>query len=218
VADACANRGYGGRQMHNFVLHRRRWVGRAFGRNPLLRRPDRVEASVILAAFLLALAVFPFCVAQGVDVYRARAQLYAAQSHARHMVTASVAATGDPLQHPHSTTSAVLAVWSVGAVGARGDVHQIRHAQWVTTDRRVTDGDQIRVWVDEAGAPVSPPTPPTQAEFDAIGVGAGIWGVAIVGLAVGVAVLRVPVNRIRRVQLDREIERFVTGGTTNHPQ
>jgi hypothetical protein len=107
--------------MRNFLLHRRRrWIARAFGRNPLLRWTDRVEACTVLAAILLALALSPVCVAQAADVYRSHAQLYAAQSRTRHMVTASVVATGDPPYLPHTTTSAVLAVWSNGADGARG--------------------------------------------------------------------------------------------------
>ena len=81
--------------MREFVLRRRkRWVARAFGRNLLLRWTDRVEACVILAAMLLALGVCAVSVAQGGAVYRSHAQLYAAQARMRHMVTATVAATG----------------------------------------------------------------------------------------------------------------------------
>jgi hypothetical protein len=202
--------------MRNFGLHRRtRWVARAFGRNPLLRRTDRVEACAVLAAVLLALAVCPACVAEGAHAYRSHAQLYDAQSRTRHMVIASVAATGDPSHRPHTTTSVVLAVWLDGADGARGGESQSEHAKWVTTDRRVTDGDQIHLWVDDAGAQVHPPTPRIEAGFEAVGVGAGIWGGAILGLTAAVAVLRSPLNRIRLVQLDREIKRFASGGTTN---
>jgi hypothetical protein len=45
--------------------------------------------------------------------------------------------------------------------------------------------------------------------------GEGLWGGAILGLTAAVAVLRSPLNRIRLVQLDREIKRFASGGTTN---
>jgi hypothetical protein len=112
----------------------------------------------------------------------------------------------------------VLAVWSDGADGARGGESQAQHAKWVTTDHTVADGDQIRVWVDDAGTPVDAPTPPSMAASEAVAIAAGTWGAAIVGLIAIVAVLRSPLNRIRVTQLDREIKRFASGGTPNLSQ
>jgi hypothetical protein len=202
--------------MRNSVLrHRRRWILRAFGANSLLRWTDRVESSVILVAILLALAVCPVCATEGAAVYRSHAQLYAAQSRTRHMVTARVAATADSPRPPHTIKSAVLAVWTEGTDGARGGEAQIGHAEWVTTNRTVADGDQMHVWVDDAGAPVDPPTPLLQATFDAIGVGAGIWIATVFALTAAVAMVRAPLGRIRQAQLDREIKRFASGGTAN---
>ncbi|AGB20580.1 hypothetical protein Mycsm_00119 [Mycobacterium sp. JS623] len=204
--------------MRKFVLRcRYRWVARAFGRNPLLRWPDRVEACVILAAMVLALGVGGVSVAQGAVVYQSHARLYAAQARMRHMVTATVAATANPHQQ-HTATSTVLATWPSAVDGARGGESQSERAEWVTTRRSVGDGDRIRLWLNDDGRQVDPPTPVMQADVDAIGVGAGIWGAAIVGLMAGVAVVRSPLDRIRRAQLDREIEHFVNGDATNHPQ
>jgi hypothetical protein len=205
--------------MGKFVLRRRkRWVARAFGRNSLLRGTDRVEACVILASVLLALGVCVVSVAQGAAVYWSHTQIYAAQARMRHMVTATVAATGSPAREPHTTTSVVLATWPSAADGARGGELHIERAEWVTTDGAVTDGDQIHLWLDEAGRQVDPPTPLAQAGVDAIGVGAGIGGCAILGLMAGVALVRSRLDRIRRAQLEREIDRFASGDTTNHSQ
>jgi hypothetical protein len=194
---------------------RRRWVARAFGRNPLLRWTDRAEACVVLVAILLMLVVCPLCVAKGADVYRTHAQLYADQSRSRHTVTAFVAATGQPAHEPHTTASVVLAVWAMGDDGARGGESQRMRAEWIRTRRTVVAGDQFDIWVDDAGAPVDAPIPLMQAGFDAIGDGAGIGGAAILVLMTGVGVLRSPLNRIRQAQLEREIKRFASGGTTN---
>jgi|KBSMisStandDraft_5_1062788.scaffolds.fasta_scaffold72745_3 hypothetical protein len=205
--------------MRKFVLRRRkRWVARAFGRNLLLRWTDRVEACVILAAMLLALGVCAVSVAQGGAVYRSHAQLYAAQARMRHMVTATVAATGNPPHEPHTTTSVVLATWPWAADGARGGELHIERAEWVTTDRTVNDGDEIHLWLNDVGRQVDPPTPLTQAAVDAIGAGAGIGGCAILGLIAGIALVRSRLDRIRRAQLEREIDRFASGDTTNHSQ
>lgn len=77
--------------MHTFALRRRSWwVARAFGRNRLLRRTDRIEACVIVSAMLLALAATPVCAAAGVAVYGSHARLYAEQAQARHTVAATV--------------------------------------------------------------------------------------------------------------------------------
>jgi hypothetical protein len=202
--------------MRNFAFHRRsRWVLRAFGDNPLLRWTDRLEAGVILAAIVLGLVVVPLCVVESAHVYRSQAQLYAAQADTRHRVTATVAATGGPPHQPHNTSSAVLAVWPVGADGARGGDSQTDKAEWVTTDRTVSYGDQIPLWLDDTGAPVDPPTPLIQAGFDAVGVGTGIWCLTVLALIACVTVVRSPLNRIRQGRLDREIERFASGGTAN---
>jgi hypothetical protein len=202
--------------VRNFVLHRRsRWISRAFGDNPLLRWTDRVEASVIVAAIVLALLVLPLCVTESAHVYRSHAALYAAQARTRHQVTAVVAATGGTAHQPHNTSSAVLAVWAVGADGARGGESQTDHADWVTTERTVRDGDQIPLWLDNAGVVVDPPTPMIQAAMDAIGVGLGVWSLILLALIACVTVVRSPLNRIRQGRLDRELERFASGGTAN---
>jgi len=205
--------------MRNFILgRRRRWVARAFGRNPLLRWTDRIEACAVLAAVVLVLAACPFCVVAGADVYRSHAQFYAAQARARHSVTALVAATGDTPRQPHVTTFAVLAVWSDGAGGARGGDVEVTHARWVTVRRGVADGDPIKLWVNDAGAQVDPPTPLVQADFDCIGVAVGIWSALILALVAVVAIVCSPLNQIRQKQLDREIRRFANGGKTNRSQ
>jgi hypothetical protein len=202
--------------MRNLVRHRRsRWVLRAFGDNPLLRWTDRLEAGVVLAAIVLALVMVPLCMAESAHVYRSHAKTYAAQASTRHMVTATVAATEGPARQPHTTSSAVLAVWSVGADGARGGEAQVDHADWVTTERTVSDGDQIPLWLDDAGALVDPPTPLVQAGFDAIGAGVGVWGLTLLALVACVTVVRSPLNRLRQGRLDREIDRFASGGTAN---
>jgi hypothetical protein len=204
--------------MHAFSLrYRRRWITRALGRNPLLRWTDRTEACLIVIAILVALAATPVCAAAGLGVYRSHARLYAEQSLARHSVTATVVETGARPHQPHSTSVTVLALWLVAADGARGGEVQVAHTGWMSTHRALNAGDHINVWVDDAGAPVAPPTPPSQAGLDAVGVGAGIWLVASLGLTAAVGMVRSPLNRIRRVQWERDIKGFTDGERSNRP-
>jgi hypothetical protein len=204
--------------MHAFSLRDRSWwIARAFGRNPLLRWTNRTEACVIVFAILVALAATPVCAAAGVGVYRSHARLYAEQSLARHSVTATVVEK-DPRPHqPRSTGVSVLAMWLVAADGARGGEVEVAHTGWMSRDRAVNAGDRIDVWVDDAGAPVAPPTPPSQAWLDAIGYGAGIWLVAALGLTAAVGMVRSPLNRIRRVQWEGDIKGFTDGQRSSRP-
>ncbi len=109
---------------------------------------------------------------------------------------------------PRSTGVTVLAMWLVAADGARGGEIEVAHTGWMRRDRAVNAGDHIDVWVDDAGAPVAPPTPPSQAGLDAVGYGAGIWLVAALGLTAAVGMVRSPLNRIRRVQWERRYQRI----------
>jgi hypothetical protein len=204
--------------MQAFSLrHRSRWIARAFGRNPLLRWTDRMEACVIVFAILVVLAATPVCAAAGVGVYRSHARLYAEQSVARHSVTATVVETGPRPHQPRSTGITVLAMWLVAADGARGGEVEVAHTGWLTRDRAVSAGGRIDIWVDDAGAPVAPPTPPSQAGLDAVGFGAGIWLLGALGLTAAVGMVRSPLNRIRRVQWEGDIKGFTDGQRSNRP-
>jgi hypothetical protein len=205
--------------MNALVLHRQQHLfARAFGQNPLVRWTDRVEACLILMATLLALTLNPVCIAETNGVYRSHAQRYAAQSQTRHRITASVVETGPQPHLPHTTSLAILVLWIVGDDGARGGDRQAGHTAWITGDRTVKDGDHIDIWVDDTGARVEPPPPPFQATLDAVGFGAGVWGVAILGLIATVVVMRAPLDRIRRAQLDREINKLASGGRSERPK
>jgi hypothetical protein len=195
--------------MHTLALHRRSWwVARAFGRNPLLRGTDRIEACVIVLAILLALAATGVCAAAGVAVYGSHVRLYAQQARARHTVAATVIEASDQTHAPHTTGFAVRAIWPVGA-GVQ--------THWYRTDRAVKAGDRIDIWVDSAGLPAAPPTSVSQAGIDAVGVGAAIWVAVALGLMACIAMMRSPLNRIRFAQWEREIRSLADGGQTNVP-
>jgi hypothetical protein len=205
--------------MSALAIHRQqRLFARAFGHNPLVRWTDRAEACVVLIATLLALALNPVCIAEANGVYRSHAQRYAAQSQTRHSITASVVETGLQSHLPHTTSRAILVLWIVADDGARGGERQVGHTAWITGDRAIKGGDHIDIWVDGTGAQVEPPPPSFQADLDAIVFGAGAWVLAIFGMIAGVAVVRAPLDRIRRVQLEREINKLASGGRSDRPQ
>jgi hypothetical protein len=69
------------------------WIGRIFGRNPLLRRTDRIEASVTLVALIVSLLVIPVAGVEGGAVYGMRHSRYAHEAQERHTVVATVLET-----------------------------------------------------------------------------------------------------------------------------
>jgi hypothetical protein len=180
-----------------------------------VRWTDRVEACAMLLVLLVAAAGTAVCVAFTVGVYRSHAALYTEQSIERRPVTATVVETDSRPRAPHTTSVAVLAIWLVGADGARGGERDIAYSGWVNTERSVKGGDQLDIWVNDAGIAVAPPTRPSQAVFDAVGVGAGIWCSTAMGLVALVGLVRSPLNRIRRGQWEREIEGLAGGGLRN---
>jgi hypothetical protein len=60
------------------------WIVRSFGRNPLIRLTDRVEALVVMFAIIVSLVAAPVAGAVGTAVYGARHQLYAEEAQTRH--------------------------------------------------------------------------------------------------------------------------------------
>jgi hypothetical protein len=64
------------------------WIVRAFGRNPLVRTSDRIEALLLILAVAVALVAAPIAGAIGTAVYEARSHAYVERATSRHTVTA----------------------------------------------------------------------------------------------------------------------------------
>ena len=77
--------------MDTFTVRSPRWlVVRLFGRNPLIRISDRVEALVLVLTVVVSLLAAPIAAAVGTAVYDSRSRLYAEQAQTRRTVTATV--------------------------------------------------------------------------------------------------------------------------------
>ena len=60
------------------------WIVRAFGRNPLVRTSDRIEALLLILAVAVALAAAPIAGAIGTAVYEARSHACRAGNESAH--------------------------------------------------------------------------------------------------------------------------------------
>ena len=126
------------------------------GRNPLLRRTDRIEALVMLVALVVSLVAIPVAAAVGIGVYDLRDSRFAQEGRDRHTEVAAVLET----ETEGARSTVVRARWPAAA-GERTGVLQL------TTQAKV--GDRIEVWVDKDSNPVAPPTPTWHAVGDAYG-------------------------------------------------
>jgi hypothetical protein len=196
--------------MNTVALSRKTWwVAGAFGRNPLLRRTDRIEALIIVFAVTVAVAALLGAAAVGAGVYGSRYRLYADEAQTRHTVTATVVEADASTSKPHATASQVRATWRVG---------EDERTDWFRTDNTVKAGDHIDIWVNDYGDHMMPPTPTSQAAVDAVGVGLGIWLAVAIAMTALVGAARTPLNRIRHAQWEREMKSLAGGGRTNRPQ
>jgi hypothetical protein len=179
--------------METFTLDPRCWrVGRIFGRNPLLRRADRIEALVTLVAIVVSLVAIPLAGVVGAVVYGARDSRYAQEAHERHAVMATVADTGIA----GSGTTVVQARWPVAAGERTGSLE-------LTSAAKV--GERIEIWVDKDGNPVAPPTPTWHAVGDAVATAEAILLLVVVGMTSLVTGVRSRLDRARDAQWEREL-------------
>lgn len=190
--------------METFVLDPRCWrIGRIFGRNPLIRRADRLEALMMLAALVVSLATVPVAGVLAATVYGGREIQYTRQAHERHVVAATVtSATNDG-----SATSAVHAKWPVATGDRTGSVRLAT---------AIKPGERIEIWVDKDGNPVDPPTPRWHALAGAVATALATLLIVGFGLAFLVAEVCSLLDGARDAQWERELRCMQEdGGRTN---
>ena len=189
--------------METFTFDPRCWrVARIFGRNPLLRRTDRVEALITVVAVLVTLMAIPVAGVLGAATYGARDRLYTQEAQGRHLVAAKV----DDARAGDWGTTLVQVRWPVAA-GQRTGSMQLPAG--------VKSGDSVRIWLDKDGEPSFPPTPASHAVADAIGTAVAISLLVGFVMASLVVAARSWLDRARAAQWDRAITCLVDDGRTN---
>ncbi|CAN5339076.1 membrane protein [soil metagenome] len=184
----------------------RRWTAHAFGRSPLTRVADRIEAWAVVAVLvILIIAAYPALVI-GQLGYQARAQEIAADAASRHRVdaTALSSSTADPsVAEASSATFLVNVRWS-----DRGTVREA-----VTkVDGPVKAGDHVPVWLTAKGTVTPPPPTASDAVVMEIGTMALAWLVLALLVVGGYGLLRIRLNRARDGQWDRGWRALVGNG------
>jgi hypothetical protein len=188
------------------------WVLRACGRNPLVRRIDRLELVIVALGILVALAAAAGAGALGTAVHDARSRVYVAQAQTRHAVTAR--ATGD------STIVFVRDDDTVTWVNARWQVDGAEHSGSFQWDHAVKTGDPLTIWVDRNGDRVAAPAPTSRAGVDAVGVAFAAWQTVAFAVAGLICWGRARLDRRRDSAWERDIRCLVDddeGRTSRKP-
>ncbi|CQD20082.1 transmembrane protein [Mycobacterium europaeum] len=182
--------------MDTFTLDPRRWrVTRLVGRNPLLRRTDRIEALVVLVALIVTLIAVPVAGVVGAVTYEARDRVYTREAHERHLVTARV-------------TDARVEDFGLTVVQAKWPGPSGERSGTVELTQRAEAGGTVEIWVDRGGSPVVAPTPTWLAAGEAVGVAVVTALAATMVMATIVAVVRSRLDRIRDALWERDLELF----------
>lgn len=171
---------------------------RLFGLNPLVRTTDRVEALLLVFAFVVSIVALPVAAAVGTAVHDSRSRVYAAQAQTHQKVTATVTGDSDADRKLSSATVTAPARWVVAGTERTG---------LVVVERNAKPGDRVDIWVDEQGIPVGKPV--FSAVDEAVATGTAIWFGVVIGAATLFGLARVLIDRKRHAGWQRDFDRMV---------
>ncbi|MBU8818412.1 Rv1733c family protein [Mycolicibacterium goodii] len=148
------------------VTSRRRWwVLRALGKNPLVRRTDRIEALAVVLAIVVSVLVIPYVISFGEEVHAGQLREAAVQAQTRHPVQATVV----------SDSESNVEGANVRIVGITWTVNGEKHTGALRPTGKVEPGDQVQIWIDGKGQRVPPPISATTARAYATGSSVALW-------------------------------------------
>lgn len=176
----------------------RRMSSRLFGRNPLIRASDRLEALMLVLAVAVSLVAVPIGAAVGTAVHESSSRVHAEQAQARRQVTATSIGDSHPRRDLESPTVTVPARWSVDGTDHTGDV---------VAPLNVKTGEEIEIWVDAFGSPVRPPV--RTAVDEGVAFAVATWSTVSL-LAAGLfGVARIALDRSRYTRWQRDFDSLV---------
>jgi hypothetical protein len=197
--------------MQTFAIGPGRWrLARAVGRNPLVRGSDRLEALTVVLAIVAVIVAAAIAGAVGTAVHDSRSRIYLEQASTRHAVTATAIQDSTvPVGPSSNPTTTVRAHWWAAGV---------EHVATVRSHRAARAGQQLTIWVDNAGDYTSAPAPASQAAVDAIGVAILLWLAVATVAGTATVLLRQGLNRFRFLQWENQFRDLVENGGQRRSQ
>lgn len=172
-----------------------RLSARLFGRNPLIRASDRLEALILVLAVAISLVALPIAASVGTAVHESRSRLYAEQAQVHRQVTATSIGESLPRGNLESRTVTVPARWFADGSEHTGNV---------VAPRSVEVGDEIEIWIDDDGAPVRPPV--RSAADEAVAFAFATWFTVSLAAAGLFAATRAALDRVRYARWQRDFD------------
>ena len=173
-----------------------RWWIRAFSRNPLVRRSDRIESLVYVFAVLLTVVAMPIAGAIGTVVHDERTRLYAEEAETKHQVVAVATEEGQVVVEEKGIAFNAEAKWDDA-----GGIHR----GIVAWPNRAKVGDRHNIWVNTEGQQVGPPYSASQAASEAVGIALAVWLGVTQASAAAAYLVRRWLDHGRYAQWEREI-------------
>ncbi|OBG74703.1 hypothetical protein A9X05_25555 [Mycobacterium sp. E3298] len=173
-------------------------LARLFRRSPLVRSTDRLEALLLVLAIAVSLVTVPIAAAVGTAIHEDRSRVYAEQVQTRRPATATVVGDSHPRTDLGSPTVMVPARWDFAGAERTGDI---------AAPLAVKVGDQIDIWVDDRGAPVT--RPKMSPGDEAVAIAVAIWLAVTLPVAASVAGARYALDRIRYARWQHDFDRLV---------
>lgn len=185
------------------------WWVRAFGRNQLVRRSDRIEAVVIGLAVAVIIAAVPVAGAAGTSVHEDRTRVYAEEALTRHPVSATATEDCAIVVQGRQIVFVAEATWNDA-------VHF--HSGMLAWPDCPKVGNSQTIWIDRDGKYVTQPSPPSRADSEAAVAAVAFWLGSAAASAALVSLVRCWLAGRRYAAWDRELGALHdNGGRTNHP-
>ena len=198
--------------MQSFMIRPMTWpVLRLFSRNPLVRTSDRIETAVGTLAVVVVVIATAFAGVSGTLIHDSQAEKYLHQAQTRHVVVATAVDDSESAAAPEATAFTVQARWRYNGID---------HTDLLGWANFVKAGEPLKIWVDDSGKHVEPPSPVERATMDALSAAVVGWLIVVAAAAQVVAAVRAHAARMRNAQWERDIRCLIDddGGRTNRSQ
>lgn len=182
------------------------WAVCAFGRSPLTRVADRVQAWAVLVGLALVVAAVYPALAVGQMGHDALSKTIATDTASRHPVDATA------LGNSRSDPAIAESTNTTFTVNVRWFSNHSAHDTVTRVDQPVKAGDQVRIWLTDQGAVTSAPMTDADAHLTQIGTVVLSWLVSAVLIAGAFMLLRNRLDRVRDRDWDRDWLELVEDG------
>src|SRR5436305_10160412 len=185
----------GGPVLDSFTARTPQLFVRLYGRNPLIRITDRVEALMLLSVFVISIVALPVAAAVGTAVHDSRSRTYAEQAQTHQKVIATITGDSDARRNLSSPTVTAPARWFAAGT---------EHTAMVVAERTAKPGEEVEIWVDQQGSPVGKPA--FSAVDEAVATASAIWFGAVIAGAALFGLTRVVIDRKRYAGWQRDFD------------